>query len=109
MIEPVLRNNWILEQAEDDEVAVILFDVVIGYGSHEDPAGLAAEAVTQARRIAEAGGRHISFVASVCGTEGDYQGYQKQISALENAGVLMMPSNAQAARLAVMLVGGFVA
>jgi len=104
MIEPSLRNQWITDQAEDEGVAVLLLDVVIGFGAHEDPAGVAAEAIVQAKETAARAGRYLSVVASVCGSEGDYQGFQKQRRVLEDAGVVVLPSNAQAARFAVQLV-----
>ena len=39
MIDLRLRNERMLEEAADPQVAVILLDVVLGYGSHPDPAG----------------------------------------------------------------------
>jgi hypothetical protein len=39
-------------------------------------------------------------VASVTGTEGDPQGYARQVRTLEAAGVIVAPSNAHAAELA---------
>ena len=38
MIDLRLRNERMLEEAADPQVAVILLDVVLGYGSHPDPA-----------------------------------------------------------------------
>lgn len=106
MIEPSLRNSWITDQAEDGSVAVVLLDVVIGFGSHEDPAGVAAKAIEEAKQKAAEAGRYLSVVASVCGTEGDFQGFEKQKKTLQDAGVVVMPSNAQAARYAVLVAGG---
>lgn len=106
MIEPSLRNQWIIDQGDDETVAVLLIDLVIGFGAHEDPAGIAAEAIVEAKNKASKAGRHLSVVASVCGTEGDYQGFQKQRRVLEDVGVVVLPSNAQAAEFAVRLVGG---
>jgi FdrA protein len=40
-------------------------------------------------------------VASVCGTDADPQGYSRQVRTLEAAGVVVAPSNAHAAELAV--------
>ena len=37
MIDPGVRNERILREAADPETAVILLDVVLGYGSHENP------------------------------------------------------------------------
>jgi len=100
MIDHSLRNERIAAEAADPEVAVILLDVVLGYGAHPDPATEMAPAIHRAREIAMAGGRHLLFVASVCGTVGDPQNLSRQEAALQNAGVLLAESNAQAARLA---------
>src|SRR5204862_3775890 len=45
MIEPELRNEHIERALRDRTVAVVLLDVVIGYGAHADPAGLIAGVV----------------------------------------------------------------
>ncbi len=39
MIDNDLRIRRLLQEAGDPEVAVILLDVVLGYGAHPDPAG----------------------------------------------------------------------
>jgi len=100
MIDPTLRNRRIVQEARDPETAVIFLDVVIGYGSHADPAGMAAEAIKEARAVAKAGGREVLFVASVCGTADDPQDLGMQEAKLEEAGVLVLPTNAAATRLA---------
>lgn len=104
MIDPGLRNERLLAAAGDPQVGVILFDVVLGYGSHEDPAGMAAAAVVRARRTATGQGRYISFIASVCGTAMDPQNYELQVEKLLNAGVVVMKSNAEAARAAAQII-----
>src|SRR5205085_2468359 len=38
MIDHRLRNDRLQQEAADAEVAVLLMDVVLGYGSHSDPA-----------------------------------------------------------------------
>jgi FdrA protein len=48
-------------------------------------------------------GRHLAVVASVCGTEQDPQRRSAQVDALRSHGVIVMPSNAQAARLAALI------
>ena len=98
MIDVRLRSERIKREAEDPETAVILLDCVLGYGCHEDPAGALAEAIGEARRAA--GERYICFVASVCGTDRDAQVRRTQEDALRRAGVVVMPTNAQAARMA---------
>ncbi|MGE5707422.1 MAG: FdrA family protein, partial [Bacteroidota bacterium] len=94
------RMERLVEEAKDPVVGVWLLDVVLGYGSHENPAEALLPAIEEARRIAN---RPLSFVASVCGTNEDPQSLQKTQEALEGAGVVVMPSNAQAARLAAMI------
>jgi FdrA protein len=100
MIDGTLRREWILEAAQDSSTAVLLLDVVLGYGAHPDPAGELLPAIQQATRQAQAAGRHLAVVSSVCGTEQDPQRRSAQIDALRAHGVVVMPSNAQAARLA---------
>ncbi len=106
MIDFRLRNEHIIAAAKDPGTAVILLDVVLGYGAHPDPAGALIPAIAEARKVAVKGKRIVSFVASVCGTAADPQGLAKQEKALGAAGVALAPSNAQAARLALSLAGG---
>ena len=100
MIDTRLRSERILREAKDPQVAVLLMDVVIGYGSHEDPAGSLLPAIQEAKEMAAQEGRYLSVVASVCGTAQDPQGLKQQEQKLTEAGVIVMPSNAQAARMA---------
>ena len=100
MLDPTLRNRRIVREAEDPETAVIFLDVVLGFGVHPDPAGAAVEAIKEAREVAEADGREVLFIASVCGTAGDPQDLEKQEATLEAADVIVLPTNAAATRLA---------
>jgi succinyl-CoA synthetase alpha subunit len=100
MIDLRLRNDRMLQEAADPQVAVILLDVVLGYGSHPDPA---AELVPVLNRIKKKSGSPV-IVASVCGTDEDPQGIERQEKALREAGVLLTESNASAARLAGAIV-----
>ncbi len=104
MIEPRLRNAYVEEAALDPTVAVILLDVVLGHGSHEDPAGVLRTAVETATKHVDSEGREIVFVASVCGTDDDSQGFTQQVQTLIDAGVVVADSNAQAARYAAQIV-----
>jgi len=97
------RQERILQEARDPEVALLLLDIVLGYGAHSDPAGALAPTLVEAKRIAEADGRQLSVVASICGTERDPQGFAIQERTLQEAGVLLAPSNAAAARLAAAI------
>jgi succinyl-CoA synthetase alpha subunit len=100
MIDFSLRNRRIQDEAKDPETAVILLDVVLGYGSNMDPAGELVPAITAARKIAADAGRHLSFVCSVTGTEKDPQVRSQVEQRLKDAGALVLPTNAAAARLA---------
>lgn len=102
MIDFRLRNEHIAAAA-DPTTAVILLDVVLGYGAHPDPAGALPPAIAHARGRWD--GRAVAFVASVCGTAGDPQNLAAQEAALSAAGVILAPSNAEAARLAARLAG----
>jgi FdrA protein len=106
MIDHRLRNERIDKEAADPETAVILLDLVLGYGSHMDPAGEIAPVILDARKRAAKARRKLVFVGFVCGTAGDPQGFARQEAALRDAGMILAPSNAQAVRLAVRIVGG---
>jgi FdrA protein len=104
MIDNDLRIRRLLQEARDLEVAVILLDVVLGYGAHPDPAAELGRAVTEAKRLAHHDDREIFVVASVTGTEEDPQSLSQTISTLEGAGVIVCESNSAAARLTALLV-----
>lgn len=105
MIDPRLRNEQIIATAEDPTVAVLLLDVVLGYGAHPDPAGALAPAIADAMALAASAGRHLLVVASVCGTDADPQGLDRQERILAQAGVILESSNARAAMLAASIAG----
>lgn len=104
MIDFTLRKMRFLTEARDPETAVILFDVELGVGSNPDPAGELVPAILEARRIASAAGRHLTFVASIVGTDQDFQGLTEQRRALADAGVILMGSNVEAAEVAGRIV-----
>lgn len=95
MIDPAVRDDVLRDALGDPQLGAILLDLVIGYGAHDDPAG------ELARTVAAHRGEAPLLIASVTGTDGDPQGRGAQIAALEAAGVLVAPSNADAAELAV--------
>lgn len=98
MIDNTKRKYRIIREAQDPETAVILMDVVLGYGSNPDPAGELIPAINEARKIAEEAGRHLIFAASVCGVNEDPQNAEEQTKKLRDAGVIVLPSNARASR-----------
>jgi FdrA protein len=105
MIDFRLRNERILAEARDPEVAVILIDVVLGYGAHPDPAAELVPALQKASAAARKAGRRLALVGFVCGTGDDPQGLDRQEKALRAVGMLLAGSNAQAARLAAEIAG----
>jgi len=104
MIDHRLRNERLLKEASDPEVGVILFDVVLGYGAHPDPAAEMVPAIRKAQATARKKRRSLAFVGFVCGTAEDPQGLARQAAALRDAGVLLASSSARAARLAASIV-----
>lgn len=98
MIEPALRNDLLVECLRDPAVAVVLLDLVIGYGAHSDPAGLVAEA------LAEVPKRRAQVIASVTGTDADPQRWSVQVARLRAAGVIVAASNAAAAAAAAAVL-----
>lgn len=103
MIDGSLRNEYIARVAADPETAVLLVDVVIGFGAGEDPAGDLVSELAAAREKAAAAGSRLAVVAYVCGTDRDNQCKRDQVAKLEQAGVLVARTNAEAARLAAMI------
>lgn len=104
MIDPMGRVERLPQEAEDEEVAIILMDFVIGYGSHVDPAGEMLPGIINAKKSMKNKGKYLSVVGYICGTEADPQNYREQKEKLEQAGVVVMPSNAQAVRYCAKLM-----
>nr|MBC8383929.1 FdrA family protein [Candidatus Cloacimonadota bacterium] len=100
MIDFSLRNKKILEEAEDQEIAVILFDVVLGYGSNLKPAKELVPVLKKAKEISP----NISLICSITGTDKDPQDREYVKHELEKAGVIVMTSNAAASELAGSII-----
>ncbi len=98
MIDPQTRTEF-FESHVDEKTAVILVDVVLGFGSYHDPAGAVAASVREIRQRLSTQGKDVVVIASVCGTDLDSQDLNKSIETLEAAGIIVLPSNAQAVRL----------
>jgi FdrA protein len=100
-LHPMLDNDLRLRrleiEASDPAVAVILLDVVLGFGAHPDPASELAPAIISARTGAEKSGRYLEVVALVSGTDEDPQDMHAQIEQLEAAGARVFTSNDAAA------------
>jgi len=100
MMDFDLRNKRILQEAKDDETAIILFDLVLGYGANIDPIGEILPVIKDAQKNAP----DMSFICSVTGTELDPQNRSETIKTLEKNGVIVMPSNAAAAEIVSLII-----
>ncbi len=104
MMDNELRIRRLLEEAADPSVAVIMLDVVIGFGSHPDPASELAPAVAKAKNLAAKAGRYLEVVAVVTGTDEDPQDLNAQIKQLKEAGAWVDTSNEVVVRYAGRLL-----
>lgn len=100
MIDPSARLDMMTAEVGDDSVAVVLIDVVLGYGAHDDPAGQLAPVC---KEIMADGGPQV--VAYVLGTDSDPQNYARQREILEDAGCLVTDTAARAALAAAAIAG----
>ena len=106
MIDATQRRARLLQEASKPDVAVILFDVVLGYVASPDPAGDLIPAIDESKKLARNKGRSITFVAHVCGTEQDPQDLKSQVKKLKKAGVMVLPTNALASKVAGLIAKG---
>ena len=87
MIDGSQRRRRLERELGDPSVAVVLLEFILGTLSSADPVGEVLDILPKGLCVA----------ASVCGTEGDAQGLERQVRALEGAGVRVFPTAAQAA------------
>jgi FdrA protein len=99
MIDPEPRVEALREHGDDPATAVILFDVVLGYGAHPDPAGVLAPACAEITARPDPP----AVVAYVLGTADDPQDMVAQREQLADAGCVLAPTNARAALLATAI------
>lgn len=104
MLDPEARAGRVRDAGRSGDVGVLLVDLVLGRAAHPDPARALAAAIRDARATAAQDGRSLLVVGSAVGTERDPQGLGGQVAALEGAGALVLPSNAQAARCAALVL-----
>jgi len=104
MMDNDLRIRRLEIEANDPTVAVILIDIVLGFGAHPDPASELAPTITRVCAQAKTEGRHLEVVAVVTGTDEDPQDLNRQVGQLVAAGVKIFYSNDKAARYVGHLV-----
>ena len=95
MIDFSLRNENITKQMNDPQTAIILLDLVLGYGANLDPLSSILPVLNKAK---------VPVICSVTGTDSDPQCRSQVVAALEGIGVKVMESNAQAATLAALVI-----
>jgi FdrA protein len=98
MIDPEARLELLAQSGADPSVAAILMDVVLGHGSHPDPAGVLAPLC---REIMSSGGPQV--VTYVLGTDADPQHYLTQVAVLVEAGCIVTETAAHAALVAAAI------
>lgn len=104
MIDPEKRIEMLKAAANDPETAIILLDVVLGYGAHEDMASQLALAIKEVKETAKAAGRELVVLGTVVGTTSDPQNLFRQKEILEEAGVIVCDSNNKAVRTALAIL-----
>ena len=100
MIDFSLRNKMIAAQSKDREVSVILLDLVLGYGSTENP----LEDIGPHLKAAFRNNPRLTVVTSITGTDADPQNKRKVAEGLKALGVHVFPSNYLAALMAGEIV-----
>ena len=104
MMDNDLRIRRLEVEAADPEVAVILLDVVLGYGAHPDPASELAPAIEAAIKTAQDEERKLIVAVVVVGTDEDPQDLGSQIEQLKSAGAFVEMSNDAAVQYAGRIV-----
>jgi succinyl-CoA synthetase alpha subunit len=100
MIDFSIRNKRIIDEANDSETAVILLDVVLGFGSNIAPDEELSPVIREAKLLSP----NLSIICSVTGTDKDPQNRSKVITNLKNAGAIVMNTNVEAVELAENII-----
>lgn len=106
MIDPGIRVQKLIEEANNPEVAVVMMDFVHGYGSNENPVKEMLPAIQKFNQEKQSSQEASIIVASICGTTDDPQDYNQAVNNLKAEGVVLFPSNYQAATFVAELMGG---
>jgi FdrA protein len=102
MIDQGLRLERLAKEAADPETAVILADVVLGFGAHPDPAGELAAFVGALDQRPD--GSRVPVVVSVTGTDDDPQGWSRSLGLLRLSGAAAYGSHIEAVEAALAIV-----
>jgi len=97
MLEPAVRTSFLIDELNNPATAVIMIDLVLGYGAHHDPATEVCDALKSVDHNA-------IILASVCGTADDPQNYDQQCQSLQSAGAVLCQCNSEMATLAAAVI-----
>lgn len=78
MIDPEVRRQHLLSLADQPEIAVVLCDVMLGWGAHDAPGVALAAAWRETRERLRGTERQLIGIATVCGGPDDPQDYDHQ-------------------------------
>ncbi len=92
VFDPSLRLARLCQELQDPEVGVVLIDFITGPGVAADPITAFARECSKHPEIV--------FISSICGSMGDPQNVEEKEKLLLDAGVIVMKSNYQSAKLA---------
>lgn len=106
VMDPSILCDRLWAEGTDPEVAVLLFDLLLGYGAHPDPVGTIEDTLHRLRQHLRRENRHLCLVASVTGSPLDPQGLEDQVRRLSACGVRVLESNARAAILSGLIIEG---
>ncbi len=105
MIDPENRIRYIKEAAKNPNTAIILLDMVLGFGAMDDPASVYAPLIKESIEMAKKEGRDLSFVISICGTRKDPQDIYSQKKKFEESGALVLLCNSEAVKTCLKILG----
>lgn len=103
-MEPSGRRPFILKEGTDPETCVLLLDFIFAVSAHLDPVGSVIQDIKKVMEQARERGGKLAVVASICGTDEDFQNIAQQRQMLIEAGVYLCRTNRQAAELASRIV-----
>lgn len=106
MLDNELRIRRLLQEAQDPETGLIVLDVVLGDGAHEDPASELAPAIEEAVATAARDARALTVVVAVIGTDADPQGLDMQVESLKGAGACVFTRHDDAMRAVAHVYSG---
>ncbi|MDR7855284.1 acyl-CoA synthetase FdrA [Tissierella sp.] len=105
MIDASTRIEYMKNAGNDKSTGVILLDIVLGYGSHENMAGELSKSIESLQEKAKEENRKLFFVTTICGTKKDIQNFDFQKKQMEDLGVIVCDTNKMAVEMALYLIG----